>query len=176
MEVIERKDSFPSNGLSHTDHDTLAAAQRRLEGEGGYRIDPKLFAENETLKLSSDGRTVLISQPSDDPSDPLNWSTSKKAVLLAVITAASFLPDYGSARAAVTLIPQAAYWKISVEQVSHSLAGNVLCSALVASSLWFCLPTSVASQSSSGSCGVPYFLASGAPQPRPTTPSKPAES
>jgi hypothetical protein len=96
-----------------SDEQNLEAAQKQLvqqlEGENGYRIDPKLFAETAGLKLSSDGRNVLIPQPNDDPNNPLNWSYGKKALILGIITAASFLPDYGSATGAVTLIPQSKY-------------------------------------------------------------------
>jgi hypothetical protein len=59
------------------------------------------------LKLAKDGHTVLIPQPSDDIRDPLNWSPVKKHVILFIISFAAFLPDYGSAVGAVTLIPQA---------------------------------------------------------------------
>jgi hypothetical protein len=59
------------------------------------------------LKTTKDGHTVLIPQPSDDPQDPLNWSPVKKHVILFIISFAAFLPDYGSATGAVTLIPQA---------------------------------------------------------------------
>lgn len=64
-------------------------------GEGGY-------------KLTADGHTRLIPQPSDDPNDPLNWSWGQKHLVLFIVAAAAFLPDYGSATGAVTLIPQAA--------------------------------------------------------------------
>lgn len=101
-------DSPPTAEPKTTIHDkSLKAAQDRLESEAGYRIDPSLFAADENLKLSSDGRNVLIPQPTDDPKDPLNWSNGKKAVILAVITVVSFLPDYGSGTGAVTLISQA---------------------------------------------------------------------
>jgi hypothetical protein len=60
------------------------------------------------LKLARDGHTVLIPQPSDSPADPLNWSPIKKHVILFIISFAAFLPDYGSATGAVTLLPQAA--------------------------------------------------------------------
>ena len=61
-----------------------------------------------TLKLAPDGRTVLIPQPSNSSFDPLNWSPIKKHVILFIISFAAFLPDYGSATGAVTLLPQAA--------------------------------------------------------------------
>ncbi|KAK3906149.1 putative transporter mfs2 [Staphylotrichum tortipilum] len=77
------------------------------------------------LKLAEDGRTVLIPQPSDDGNDPLNWTWSKKHLILFVVSFASFLPDYGSATGAVTLIPQATEWNTTPDTVNHSQAGNV---------------------------------------------------
>lgn len=59
------------------------------------------------VKTAVDGHTVLIPQPSDDPRDPLNWSSVRKHVILFIIGFAAFLPDYGSATGAVTLLPQA---------------------------------------------------------------------
>lgn len=59
------------------------------------------------LKTANNGHTILIPQPSEDPHDPLNWSPVKKHVILFIISFAAFLPDYGSATGAVTLIPQA---------------------------------------------------------------------
>lgn len=63
-----------------------------------------------SLKTTKDGVTVLLPQPSDDPRDPLNWSPVKKHVILFIISFAAFLPDYGSATGAVTLLPQAKYF------------------------------------------------------------------
>ncbi|KAL2265871.1 hypothetical protein VTJ83DRAFT_6971 [Remersonia thermophila] len=77
------------------------------------------------LRLAKDGHTVLIPQPSDDVNDPLNWSRFRKHLILFVVSFASFLPDYGSATGAVTLIPQAEEWGITPDEVNHSQAGNV---------------------------------------------------
>lgn len=76
----------------------------------GYIIDitPENATKTSGLKLARDGHTVLIPQPSDDVNDPLNWGWAKKHMILLVVSFASFLPDYGSATGAVTLIPQAA--------------------------------------------------------------------
>ncbi len=76
----------------------------------GYVIDVDTEAASTEggLKVAKDGHTRLIPQPSDDPNDPLNWSWGKKHLILFVISWASFLPDYGSATGAVTLLPQAA--------------------------------------------------------------------
>jgi hypothetical protein len=71
----------------------------------GYIVD----ATSDTdLKLAADGHTILIPQASDDPNDPLNWSVVRKHVVLFIIAFSAFLPDYGSATGAVTLLPQAA--------------------------------------------------------------------
>jgi hypothetical protein len=77
----------------------------------GYIVDVSLIKDKslvERLKLSPDGKTILIPQPSDDPYDPLNWSWFRKHLTLIIISLTAFLPDYGSATGAVTLIPQAA--------------------------------------------------------------------
>lgn len=53
----------------------------------GYVLDPELgHADTRHLKTSSGGRTILIPQPSDDPNDPLNWSKTKKNVILFVVS------------------------------------------------------------------------------------------
>lgn len=91
----------------------------------GYVLDAETGAAGAGVKVAKDGRTRLIPQPSDDPDDPLNWSWRKKHTVLFVISLASFLPDYGSATGAVTLIPQAAQWGMTPDEVNHSQAGNV---------------------------------------------------
>ncbi|KZT19176.1 MFS general substrate transporter [Neolentinus lepideus HHB14362 ss-1] len=97
----------------------------------GYVLDAKQ-AENEyheqALKVARDGHTVLIPQPSDDPDDPLNWSTAKKHAILFIVGATALLPgqsDYGSATGAVTLLQQATIWNMSQDVVNHSQVGNV---------------------------------------------------
>ncbi|OBT55600.1 hypothetical protein VE04_03638 [Pseudogymnoascus sp. 24MN13] len=92
----------------------------------GYVLNPELgHVDTGHLKTSSDGRTTLIPQPSDDPNDPLNWSQTKKNVILFVISCTAFLPDFGSAVGAVTLLPQAAAWGMTPDEVNHSQVGNV---------------------------------------------------
>ncbi|KAI9705223.1 MAG: hypothetical protein M1820_005370 [Bogoriella megaspora] len=95
----------------------------------GYIVDLKLIDKEDSryqnLKLAPDGHTVLIPQPSDDANDPLNWSWRKKHIILFVISATAFLPDYGSATGAVTLLPQSKIWGLSEDYVNHSQAGNV---------------------------------------------------
>lgn len=82
-------------------------------------------AEGSGRKVAKDGHTILIPQPSEAPQDPLNWSTFKKHLILLIISLAAFLPDYGSATGAVTLIPQAEEWHMTPDEVNHSQSGNV---------------------------------------------------
>jgi hypothetical protein len=65
--------------------------------------------DSAAIKTASDGKTVLIPQPSDDPADPLNWSAGKKATVLYIVSLIAFTCDYGSAIGGITLLPQAQY-------------------------------------------------------------------
>lgn len=56
------------------------------ERHGDFRVVAN--AGSKDVKLASDGKTVLIPQPSDDPNDVLNWSAGKKyRVLLSLVIA-----------------------------------------------------------------------------------------
>lgn len=68
---------------------------------------------------------IRIPQPSDDPNDPLNWGQSKKLLVLGVVAASAFLPEFGSAIGIITSIPQAREWHIPQNTVLHSLVGNL---------------------------------------------------
>lgn len=72
-------------------------------------------------KLAKDGHTRLIPQPSDDPQDPLNWSWTTKHVVLFIVAASAFLPDYGSATGAITLLAQAACVLYAVDLLGSSI-------------------------------------------------------
>ncbi|MCJ1419879.1 hypothetical protein MMC32_006235 [Xylographa parallela] len=91
----------------------------------GYVLDAHRLSANSTLKTTRDGNIILRPQPSDSPDDPLNWSQWKKHILLFVISATAFLPDYGGAMGAVALIPQAVDWNMTQEGVLQALVGNV---------------------------------------------------
>ncbi|OAP56444.1 putative MFS-type transporter [Fonsecaea erecta] len=82
-------------------------------------------AQVDGIKFAPDGHTILVPQPSDDPNDPLNWSFFKKHMLLIISSMSSFLPEYGSATGAVTLLSQAQQWHLTPDHVNHSQAGNV---------------------------------------------------
>jgi hypothetical protein len=56
------------------------------ERHGDFRVVAN--AGTKDVKLASDGKTVLIPQPSDDPDDVLNWKAGKKyRVLLSLVVA-----------------------------------------------------------------------------------------
>lgn len=96
--------------------------------EHGYILDVEVLKSItpkwQNYQLASDGRTVLIPQPSSDPNDPLTWSWRQKHIILFVIAATAFLPDYGSAVGAVTLIPQSTEWGIPQDTVVSGLASD----------------------------------------------------
>lgn len=75
----------------------------------GYALDAAALGNAGNLKLASDGHTILIPQPSSDPFDPLNWSQFKKHLILFIISACAFLPDYGAVTGNVVLLTQAKY-------------------------------------------------------------------
>lgn len=85
---------------------------------------------SKSFKTTKNGPTELIPQPSNDPNDPLNWSQSKKNVILLIVSATAFLADFGSSMGAVTSVVQSnllphGQWDIPQTTVNHSLVGNL---------------------------------------------------
>ena len=79
--------------------------QEALEG---YVLDPAKYPNNAAgLKTTADGKYVLIPQPSDSPRDPLNFSPTKKAFMLAAVAYIAALADYVGGSAIICVIPQA---------------------------------------------------------------------
>jgi len=74
----------------------------------GYIIEASELSEGaeSEWKTASDGHTVLIPQPSDDPNDPLNWTWLKKHTFLFIVSIVAFLPDYTSSVGAITNLVQ----------------------------------------------------------------------
>ncbi|KAH7014229.1 major facilitator superfamily domain-containing protein [Microdochium trichocladiopsis] len=114
----------PSRPEGNESDEKPQLSSREYQDSEGYIADANADSRGD-LKTAKDGHTVLIPQPSDDPNDPLNWSTTKKHVILFIISFAALLPDYGSAVGAVTLIPQAMIWNMTPDTVNHSQVGNV---------------------------------------------------
>lgn len=87
--------------MSTVDSNSLESGQEDAQDEDKFDV-PKNLAH-----VAARSGTQLIPQPSDNPQDPLNWSWSKKHIILLVLSATAFLPDYGAATGASTQIPQA---------------------------------------------------------------------
>lgn len=80
---------------------------------------------NTNLKLASDGTTVLIPQPSDDPEDPLNWSWFRKHKAFAALLLPSLLVDWGMTWGTTMFEAQALDWNMSITSSSHSVSGGI---------------------------------------------------
>ncbi|OQV06562.1 hypothetical protein CLAIMM_11112 [Cladophialophora immunda] len=80
------------------------------------------------LKLAKDGRTILIPQPTDDPDDPLNWSSFKKHAVLLLVAFGSFAGDFGAGAGVPLIFLQGAQWGLPPTEVNraNSLAA-VMC-------------------------------------------------
>lgn len=91
---------------------------KNLEYENATQIDDSGAFPSDNKRTESDschpgvlqttqyGHVVLRPQPSSDVDDPLNWSQSKKMIILLVVSATAFLPDFGSSMGAVTSVVQ----------------------------------------------------------------------
>ncbi|KAK3371047.1 major facilitator superfamily domain-containing protein [Lasiosphaeria ovina] len=110
---------------AHSEFQTKTERLHEFHESEGYIIDAAALEGGAGVKLASDGHTRLIPQPSDDPQDPLNWSWARKHTVLFIISLTSFLPDFGSATGAVTLLPQSVEWHMTPDEVNRSQAGNV---------------------------------------------------
>jgi len=89
-------------------HRVVGEVDEEREALEGYVLDPALYPDNASrLKLSTDGKYVLIPQPSDSPLDPLNWSPAKKWLIIGIIAYVAALADYTGGTAIVVVIPQA---------------------------------------------------------------------
>lgn len=90
--------------MSNTEKQPPLHSNGNIGDRTAYVLDTTRIPSDEQLKTSRDGHNILIPQPSNDQNDPLIWSQTKKNVILFVISATAFLPDYGSATGAVTLL------------------------------------------------------------------------
>ena len=72
----------------------------------GYVTDITQYDDASNLKTTRDGKIVLIPQPNESQDDPLNWSQTKKNVVLFVISFTALLPNFGSAEGIPALLPQ----------------------------------------------------------------------
>lgn len=98
----------PTAGTQYGDPEGLATGLDEKHSSGGYVLDAiRAGPAGQNLQTAADGRTILIPQPSSGPNDPLNWTPFKKNLIFFVFCVAAFMPDFGSAIAIVTVLPQA---------------------------------------------------------------------
>ncbi|KAJ6457962.1 major facilitator superfamily domain-containing protein [Mycena sanguinolenta] len=71
------------------------------------------------LKLSPDGTKVLWPQPTDSPLDPQNWSSSRKALQLFIITLASIVPDFESGIGITAIFPLAEQYNTTPDVINN---------------------------------------------------------
>ncbi|GAA5908930.1 hypothetical protein JCM6882_004947 [Rhodosporidiobolus microsporus] len=121
----EKRDS-----LGHGDEELGGAAVLRsdseIEKEGGNLLLQVEDAAAAGLKTAADGKTVLVPQPSDDPRDPLNWSSLKKHTILLIVALAAFNGDFQSGAGIPLLAPQGEEWGLSPTKVNEAGNLNVL--------------------------------------------------
>ncbi len=80
----------------------------KTEDQGAVVLDVHQLRDGTQgeIKTAADGYTILIPQPSSDPNDPLNWNSSKKHIILIILSFNAFIPDFASSMGVVTLLPQ----------------------------------------------------------------------
>ncbi|KIW83165.1 hypothetical protein Z517_02409 [Fonsecaea pedrosoi CBS 271.37] len=116
-------EDVPVNTTAHLAHD-----DQEIEMDNGeilLRLTPGAEKGSgvNNLKLAKDGQTVLIPQPSDDPDDPLNWSSFKKHMILICVAFGAFAGDFGSGAGVGTIVVQGIEWNMSPVVVNY--AGNL---------------------------------------------------
>ena len=66
----------------------------------------------------------MLTERTSNPDDPLNWSDTKKYLILALISITAFTGDFQGALGASLIIPQAVEWELTPNHVNYA---NNLC-------------------------------------------------
>lgn len=86
----------------------------RLNAPAPSELERGLSTSNsEELILGKDG-TVLIPQPSSSPDDPLNWSWTKKHIVLCALIPGCLLSDWALTWGSVVFQLQAPEWYVAI--------------------------------------------------------------
>ncbi|GAA5829768.1 hypothetical protein JCM11251_007873 [Rhodosporidiobolus azoricus] len=122
----EKRDS-----LGHGDEESgggaaVVRSDSEIEKEGGNLLLQVEDAAAAGLKTASDGKTILVPQPSEDPRDPLNWSQLKKHTILLIVALAAFNGDWQSGAGIPLLEPQGEEWGLTPNKVNEAGNLNVL--------------------------------------------------
>ncbi|OQV02190.1 hypothetical protein CLAIMM_07428 isoform 2 [Cladophialophora immunda] len=121
---VEKLSSNLEPETAHLERPTINLGNEAvlLDVTAGH-IDGSLLGD---LKLAKDGHTVLIPQPSEDPNDPLNWSSFKKHMILVILGIAAGLGDFTSTLGIPPIILQGVKWNLSPAVVNYNNNLNVL--------------------------------------------------
>lgn len=119
-EVLDTTKPVNEGGQRGATNGTLIINTELYKGQDGESQESLGSA-----KLANDGKTLLIPQPSDEPADPLNWSWSKKHMILLSLGCSALLADWGMTWGTTMFEVQAAQWKMSVPDVSNSLSPGI---------------------------------------------------
>ncbi|KAL6411958.1 hypothetical protein AUP68_04338 [Ilyonectria robusta] len=106
-------------------HPTVEAFPQAARAEGGVVLNVDSPGDS-PLHLAADGHTVLLPQPTEDPSDPLNWPSWKKHAILLTIAWGAFCADFTSAAGSAPILLQAMEWHESIANINHTNSINVL--------------------------------------------------
>jgi hypothetical protein len=69
---------------------------------------------------------VLLPQPSDDPADPLLWTSTKKHLLLVTLAWGAFVTDFISGLGSSLILAQGETWRMNPNAVNHATTFNIL--------------------------------------------------
>uniref|UniRef100_A0A8H7TM73 Major facilitator superfamily (MFS) profile domain-containing protein n=1 Tax=Bionectria ochroleuca TaxID=29856 RepID=A0A8H7TM73_BIOOC len=107
----------------------VTALPDSLRRDGGLLLDAEGLErqdEQVSLKFASDGHTVLLPQPTDHTCDPLNWSWTRKHLVLFTVAWAALTADVTAAAGSAIIFPQAAQWHITPGRANDPNAIAVL--------------------------------------------------
>lgn len=104
----------------------LHKSDSEIEKDGGNLLMVIEDANELGLQTAADGKTILVPQPSSDPRDPLNWSKTKKGLMLAILALAAFGGDFQSGAGIPLLEAQGEEWGMTPTAVNHAGNLNVL--------------------------------------------------
>ncbi|KAH6642757.1 major facilitator superfamily domain-containing protein [Boeremia exigua] len=104
---------------------TVVAVPKDVITEAGIILDAS-GGLVDGMKVSKDGQTILIPQPTMLDSDSLNWSWTRKHLILFTIAFGALTADFTSASGTTTIVLQGVEWHMSPNSVNHAGNLNVL--------------------------------------------------